>query len=126
VTSHYAEHPAMFRNNPLGFILAIILIPAAIGILILMVWYLKCKSTLLEINDNEIILEQGLLSKERTELNVSGIRTVKIKQSLFNRLFGVGTLSIYTAGDSPEIQVHGMPRPEVFRDLVKARQSGAG
>ncbi|WP_269619855.1 PH domain-containing protein [Zhongshania sp. BJYM1] len=123
MTSQYAEHPAMFRNNPLGFILAVILVPVAIGILILMFWYLKCKSTRLEINDNEIILEQGLLSKERTELNISGIRSVKIKQSLFNRLFGVGTLSIYTAGDSPEIQAHGMPRPEVFRDLVKAHQS---
>ncbi|WP_233208713.1 PH domain-containing protein [Zhongshania marina] len=123
MTSQYAEHPAMFRNNPLGFILAVILIPAAIGILILLFWYLKCKSTRLEINDNEVILEQGLLSKERTELNVSGIRTVKIKQSFFNRLFGVGTVSIFTAGDSPEIQAHGMPKPEVFRELVKARQT---
>lgn len=113
----------MFRSKPLGFILAIILIPAAIGILILMVWYLKCKSTRLEINDNEIVLEKGLLSKERTELNVSGIRTVKIKQSFFNRIFGVGALSVYTAGDNPEIQVQGMPRPEIFRDLVKVRQS---
>jgi len=123
VTSQYAEHPAMFRNKPLGFILAVILIPAAIGILILMVWYLRCKSTKLEINGNEVVLEQGLLSKERTELSVSGIRTVKINQSFFNRLFKVGTVSIYTAGDSPEIQAAGMPRPEVFRELVKAAQA---
>ncbi|MFT4917459.1 MAG: putative membrane protein YdbT with pleckstrin-like domain [Zhongshania aliphaticivorans] len=123
MTSQYAEHPAMFRNKPLGFILAVILIPAAIGILILMVWYLRCKSTKLEINGNEVVLEQGLLSKERTELSVSGIRTVKINQSFFNRLFKVGTVSIYTAGDSPEIQAAGMPRPEVFRELVKAAQA---
>jgi uncharacterized membrane protein YdbT with pleckstrin-like domain len=123
VTSQYAEHPAMFRNKPLGFILAVILIPAAIGILILMVWYLRCKSTKLEINGNEVVLEEGLLSKERTELSVSGIRTVKINQSFFNRLFKVGTVSIYTAGDSPEIQAAGMPRPEVFRELVKAAQA---
>jgi len=123
VTSQYAEHPAMFRNKPLGFILAVILIPAAIGILILMVWYLRCKSTKLEINGNEVVLEQGLLSKERTELSVSGIRTVKINQSFFNRLFKVGTVSIYTAGDNPEIQAAGMPRPEVFRELVKAAQA---
>ncbi|WP_373088256.1 PH domain-containing protein [Zhongshania sp.] len=123
MTSQYAEHPAMFRNKPLGFILAVILIPAAIGILILMVWYLRCKSTKLEINGNEVVLEQGLLSKARTELSVSGIRTVKINQSFFNRLFKVGTVSIYTAGDSPEIQAAGMPRPEVFRELVKAAQA---
>ncbi len=123
MTSQYAEHPAMFRNNPLGFILAIILVPVAIGILILMFWYLKCKSTKLEINGNEVILEKGLLSKERTELSVSGIRTVKINQSFFNRLFKVGTVSIFTAGDNPEIQAAGMPRPEVFRELVKAAQA---
>jgi uncharacterized membrane protein YdbT with pleckstrin-like domain len=114
----------MFRNNPLGFILAVLLIPFAIGILILMYWYLKCKGSKLEINGDEIVLEEGLLSKERTELAISGIRTVKIKQSFFNRLFGVGTVAIFTAGDNPEIQAHGMPRPEVFRELVKASQAG--
>ena len=118
----YAEHPSMFRNKPFGFILTLLLIPVVVGLIILLVWYLKCRSTKLEINGDEIILEQGLLSKDRTELNTSSIRTVKISQSLMNRMFGVGTLSIFTAGDTPEIQVSGMPRPEVFRELVKASQ----
>jgi uncharacterized membrane protein YdbT with pleckstrin-like domain len=125
VSQNYAEHPSMFRNKPFGFILSLLLIPVVIGVIILVVWYLKCRSTKLEINGDEIILEQGLLSKDRTELNTSSIRTVKISQSLMNRLFGVGTLSIFTAGDTPEIQVDGMPRPEVFRELVKARQDQA-
>ena len=125
MSQNYAEHPSMFRNKPFGFILSLLLIPVVIGVIILVVWYLKCRSTKLEINGDEIILEQGLLSKDRTELNTSSIRTVKISQSLMNRLFGVGTPSIFTAGDTPEIQVDGMPRPEVFRELVKARQDQA-
>lgn len=125
MSQNYAEHPSMFRNKPFGFILSLLLIPVVIGVIILVVWYLKCRSTKLEINGDEIILEQGLLSKDRAELNTSSIRTVKISQSLMNRLFGVGTLSIFTAGDTPEIQVDGMPRPEVFRELVKARQDQA-
>ncbi len=125
MSQNYAEHPSMFRNKPFGFILSLLLIPVVIGVIILVVWYLKCRSTKLEINGDEIILEQGLHSKDRTELNTSSIRTVKISQSLMNRLFGVGTLSIFTAGDTPEIQVDGMPRPEVFRELVKARQDQA-
>lgn len=120
MSEHYSEHPSMFRNRPLGFILAVILVPAGIGIIILMVWYLKCKSTLLEIRGNEIVVERGLLNKERTELNLSSIRTVKISQSLGNRIFKVGTLAIYTAGDTPEVRVEGMPQPEVFRELVTA------
>ncbi|NKI19449.1 PH domain-containing protein [Spongiibacter sp. KMU-166] len=113
----------MFRNKPFSFILCVLLCAVGIGILILLYWYMKCKATKLEINDNEVILEQGLLSKDRTELNVSGIRTVKISQSFMNRIFGVGTLAIYTAGDTAEVQVSGMPRPEVFRDLVKSSQA---
>ena len=87
MSQNYAEHPSMFRNKPFGFILSLLLIPVVIGVIILVVWYLKCRSTKLEINGDEIILEQGLLSKDRTELNTSSIRTVKISQSLMNRLF---------------------------------------
>ncbi|MGJ8687799.1 MAG: PH domain-containing protein, partial [Spongiibacteraceae bacterium] len=89
----------------------------------LLYWYLSCKATRLEINGDEVILEKGLLSKERTELSISGIRTVKITQSLFNRMFGVGTVAIYTAGDQAEIEAKGMPQPEIFRDLIKANQA---
>lgn len=119
----YSEHPAMFKNNPLGFILAILLIPLAVGILILMVWYLKCKSTQLEFAGNDLILEKGLLSKARTELNVNSIRTIKVYQSFFDRIFGVGRISVYTAGDNPEIEVAGLPRPHDLRELVKAEQA---
>ena len=121
----YSEHPAMFRNHPLGFVLAIVLIAAfGVGILILMVWFLKCKATRLEFAGNDLILERGLLSKERTEMNVSTVRTVKVQQSFFNRVFGVGTISVFTAGDDAEIQVAGIPRPHDLRDLIKAHQAG--
>lgn len=121
----YSEHPSMFRNNPLGFILAILLIPVAVGILILLWWFLQCKSTKLEFAGNDLVLEKGLLSKERMELDVRRIRSVNVYQSFFNRIFGVGKISIYTAGDSPEIEVAGLPDPHELRTLIKAQQ-GAG
>ncbi|WP_348673381.1 PH domain-containing protein [uncultured Abyssibacter sp.] len=119
----YSEHPAMFKNNPLGFILAVLLIPLAIGIIILLWWYLKCKSTKLEFVGNDVVLERGLLSKNRTELNAGSVRTVNVYQSLFDRMFGVGRISIYTAGDVPEVEVAGIPRPHDFRDLIKQHQA---
>lgn len=118
----YSENPAMFRNNPLGFLLAVLLIPVAIGIIILMVWYLKCKSIRLDFIGDDLVLERGLLSKDRTELDVHRIRTVNVYQSFFNRIFGVGRISIYTAGDDPEIDVSGLPNPHDLRELIKAAQ----
>src|SRR5690606_17759939 len=74
----YSAHPAMFKAKPLGFILALLLVPLAIGILILLYWYLQCKSTRLDIEGDSIVLERGLLSKEKIELDIDRVRTVRI------------------------------------------------
>ena len=65
-----------------------------------------------------MLFEKGLLSKERCEVGLNKVRTVKIKQSFFNRIFGVGTIEIYTAGDNPEFVAHGMPDLNKIRELV--------
>lgn len=118
----YSERPAMFRSNPLGFILALILVPVGVGLIIFLVWYLICLSTRLELVSNDLVLTKGLLSKERTELDITGIRTVKVYQSLLNRMFNVGTISVFTAGDDAEIVVAGLPDPHQLRELINRQQ----
>ncbi|WP_049722776.1 PH domain-containing protein [Gilvimarinus polysaccharolyticus] len=116
----YDEHPVMFKNNPLGFIVALILCLVGIGIIILLVWHLKNKSSRLIVTKSDVLYEKGLLSKERSELNITSIRTVKVKQSFWNRVFGTGTIELYTAGDAAEITAIGMPDPNRVRDIIKA------
>jgi len=110
----------MFRSNPLGFIVAVLLIAVGIGLLILLWWYLDCRTTKLQADGRTVTLEQGILSKERIELDIDNIRAVRVYQSLLNRIFGVGRVSVFTAGDAPEIEIKGMPEPHRFSDLVKA------
>lgn len=117
----YNENPVMFKNNPLGFILALILILAfGLGLIILLIWYIQTKSLRLIVTSEDVLLEKGLLSKERSELTIRSIRTVRVKQSFWNRIFGTGTIELYTAGDSPEIIAKGMPDPNRVRDIIKA------
>ncbi|RLW66570.1 MAG: hypothetical protein B6D70_03430 [gamma proteobacterium symbiont of Stewartia floridana] len=73
-------------------------------------------------NDSEILYEKGLLSKERSEVNISSVRTTKVKQSFFDRIFGVGTIEIYTAGDSPEIVAKGLPDPNRISEIIRPRK----
>ena len=119
----YSEHPVMFKNNPIGFIISLLLVPVGLGVLIFLVWHLQNKASKLSINENEILYEKGLLSKERSEVNINSVRTVRIRQSFFNRIFGVGAVEIFTAGDSPEIVAAGMPDPNRIRELIKTRKS---
>lgn len=121
----YAAHPAMFKNNPLGFILTLILIPAfGIGIIIFLVWYLKVKAEKLVVTEHDVLYEKGLLNKEHAEINISSIRTVRVRQSFFNRIFGTGSLDLYTAGDAPEISIKGIPDPGRVREIINEQQNG--
>lgn len=119
VEPKYSEHPAMFKSHPFGFVLSVLLVPLGIGIVILLVWWLMSLSTTVAFVGRDLVLEKGLLSKDRTEIDVDRIRTINVYQSFFNRMFGVGRIAIYTAGDEPEIEVAGMPRPHELRELIK-------
>ena len=120
----YSASPVMFKNNPIGFIICLLLIPVfGLGLLILVFWYLGNKATKLSITDRDVLLERGLLSKERSEVSINSIRTTKVTQSFFSRMFGVGAIEIYTAGDTAEIVASGMPSPNKIRDIIKQQQS---
>lgn len=117
----YDEHPAMFRGNPLGFVGSVLLIPAAgIGLIILLVWWLYCKQTRVVLDDRHTLVEQGLLSKSRMELRHSSVRAVHVHQTFLQRMFGVGKVQIFTAGDEPEVVVNHMPDPHRVREIINA------
>ncbi|OOZ39586.1 PH domain-containing protein [Solemya elarraichensis gill symbiont] len=136
----YAEHPTMFKTNPIGFIITLLLFPLGIalgiivevpiykavlslglvgaGVIILLTWYVKNKASKLVVTDTEIHFEEGLLSKSNAEINISSVRTVKVKQTFLDRIMGSGTIEVYTAGDTPEFVAKGMPDPHKIRDLT--------
>lgn len=112
----YSENPAMFRSNPVLFILGA-LIPV-VGWIGLGIWWLDKKGNRLSINDHELLLEKGILSKQRTQLSLSSVRTVRVTQSMFQRMFGIGDIDIFSAGDTPEISIKALPDPNRVRDLA--------
>jgi len=114
----YDAHPSMWRSNPLLFLVAILTIPIGVGIVMLVGWYLRSKATRLVITDNEVRLIRGLLAKEHKEIRLQALRTVQVDQGFFDRLFNVGKVTVFSAGDTPEFSVAGMPDPGRIRDLT--------
>ena len=139
----YSENPKMPRNRPFMFIFIIILNIAGlvaairldqqsfqiIGLVVwlgtvisLLIWYIKIKSTKVSVTNNDILVERGLLRKNRKELAIDKIRTVEVDQGFIDRIFGVGKIKVFTAGDLAEIEVKGLPDPNRIRELVKQNQ----
>jgi membrane protein YdbS with pleckstrin-like domain len=110
--------PAMFRAHPMGFIVSLLLTPLVIGAIILLVWAIKARTTHLEIDEQSVRYEKGVFSKDRRALSRASVRTVRVTQTLFNRLLDVGSIEIYTAGDVPEIRAPSMLAPNDIRNLL--------
>jgi membrane protein YdbS with pleckstrin-like domain len=114
----YFASPVMFRAHPLAFVLALLLTPAIIGVVILIVWAIVSRTTSLEIDHDTVRFETGVFSKDRRALSRKAIRTVRVTQTLLNRMLNVGSIEIFTAGDVPEIRAVSMYQPNEIRELL--------
>ena len=115
----YEEHPAMFRNRPVEFVVNCILCIAVVGFVLFLIWWLKCKGTTLTVTSDRTRLRKGILSKSVTEVWHQDVRHVQLNQPFFQRIFGVGTVGISSAGQSEiEIKVSGIPDPDRVKALI--------
>lgn len=113
-------NPSMFRSNPIGFIFSIILIAAfGLGLVILFIWWLKCKSRTITITNKRTTVREGLISKKTSEILHSHIRNIQVIQGVFDRIFSVGTIGISSSAQSDmELLFSGLAHPEKIKSLI--------
>jgi uncharacterized membrane protein YdbT with pleckstrin-like domain len=120
----YSANPSMFRTNPVAFVVLVLLVPVLIGAIGLLWWWLDCKRTLLTIDEEKSTLRTGLLSRHTNVVFHRDVRNLRVSQTFFQRVFGVGTLSISSAGQSDvEIEVAGLPDPDEARRVIDAARA---
>ncbi len=134
----YEANPAMFRAHPIWYCLGLLVIVAGpvvvvgatqlaeelvlpvagaglgmslVGLIAMGWWWLQTKRTTFTVTSSRTRLRRGLLSVHMTEVWHRHVRNVQLTQSVWERVFGVGTLSIAGAGKASwDIQVTGLPR----------------
>lgn len=118
-TTLYEHSPAMFRNNPVGFVLCVLTAPLVVGLIVLLAWYLKVISTTLIVTDRRVSLRTGLLSRHTNDVFHNDIRNVRVDQSFFQRMMGTGDIGISSSGQSDiEIIVRGLPDPSEVKSII--------
>lgn len=95
----------------------------AVSTLQLLIWWVSTRSDHLVITEDELLWTHGLLNKQYTEINMASVRTVRVSQSLLQRIMNAGDIKVFTAGDNPELMVRGLPEPARIRELVKTQAS---
>ena len=112
--------PRLFGGNWFIHALVILLCFVLVGFVIYLVEWLIVRDTRLTITDRRTTLRRGLLEKKTNEVRHSDIRNVQVTQGFVDRLFGVGTLELSSAGQSDvEIAVKGIPDPQDLAKLIR-------
>lgn len=95
-----------------------------LGLPWLLAWWIHSLATTLTVTDERISLRRGILAKYTSDVLIADVRNVQIGQSLLQRLFGVGSVGVSSAGQGGmEIEVAGMPAPQRVKAIIDERRT---
>jgi len=123
-----------------GYILTLIVIGAAIFVhyhyladqyptpwlpiasVLLLIWpvkrHLQRQSVKMTISGDKLRYETGIASKSTRIIQIPKIQDVRAVQSLGQRMFGVGDISIETAGENSRLVVGNLDEPQALAERI--------
>ncbi len=96
---------------------ALLAIPA-LGLIILAVRHMRRRLIKLTILDDRLRYETGVLSKSTRTMELTKIQDVRVDQTLGQRVFDIGNLSLETAGESSRIVMRSIDNPHTAADRI--------
>jgi uncharacterized membrane protein YdbT with pleckstrin-like domain len=111
-----------------GYILpGILLLPLfGLGLVLLLVAYVKYRTTELAITTRRVIAKFGFISRRTVELNIQKVESIQVEQSMMGRILDYGTL-IISGGGNPQAPIPGISHPIAFRKaFIEAQDAPRG
>lgn len=100
---------------PLVF-LGILTLVAVIGLVFLVIAWIKVRSTELAITNKRVIAKFGFIKRNTVEINLEKVEALKVEQGVWGRFLNFGTIFISGAGTSVA------PIPDIADPLVFRRK----
>jgi len=103
----------------------VILLPAfGLGLVFLIIAYVRYKSTELGVTTKRIIVKHGFISRQTIEINLNKAESIQVDQGVWGRMFNFGTLLISGTGTS-HAPLTGIAEPMAFRKaFIEAQDVG--
>lgn len=98
---------------------------------LLVVWpirrHIRRQFTKATIAGDKLRYEVGILSKSTRNISLPKVQDARVDQSVTQRMFGVGDLSIETAGETSRLTLRNVDRPQqVAEEILAASHPAAG
>ncbi len=112
---------SLWSMFPLIFF-GVILTPVVIGLVLLVIAYIRYKTTELAITNKRVVVKTGLISRNIIEINIAKVESVEVAQSVLGRLFDFGSLSISGTGFN-QAPIPNISDPMGFRKALTQAQA---
>jgi uncharacterized membrane protein YdbT with pleckstrin-like domain len=105
--------------------------PWAFGLpFLLLLWpvqrHIQRQFTRATISGDRLRYEFGMMSKTTRNISLPKVQDARVDQSLMQRMFGVGNLSIETAGEASRLTLLNVDNPQKVADEILAASHSAG
>ncbi len=87
---------------------------------------LRRQFTKASITGDRLRYESGMTSRSTRNIQLSKIQDVRVDQAVMQRIFGVGNLSIETAGESSRLVLLNVDKPQELADEIMNRVPKGG
>ena len=100
------------------FIAPVIFVPVLMRVV-------KRRLTTVTLSGDRLRYESGFAAKTTRTLQMSKVQDVRVDQRPFQRMFGVGDISIETAGETSRLTIPDVDRPQKIADEILNRSQQA-
>jgi len=124
----YSRLPLTFHEDPYRWgSYLVIAASAGFGIALFVRWWFKNYGNRLVLTQEEATYIKGVFNTSMTEIRIADIRAVEVDQRFWEKMVGIGTIRIASAGsDGWEIDIGGMPNPTKVRSIINTGRHGTG
>ncbi|MEO8959146.1 MAG: PH domain-containing protein [Rudaea sp.] len=105
--------------------LGLVLLPVlGLGLIFLIMAYVRYKSTELAVTTKRVIVKHGFIRRQTIEINMNKVESIQVDQGVLGRVFDFGTLIIAGTGTS-HAPITGVCAPMAFRKAFIEAQEGS-
>ena len=102
------------------------LVPLAPGVLVLLLLWIRVKSSSYRLTTQRLFVRRGWLAKHVNELELYRVKDVVVDQAGLQRLLGYGAITVLSADDTtPEVDLVGVSRPTNVKELIRTQYRAA-
>jgi len=113
----YTGEISLWSLLPLIVVGLLLLAAKGIGIILLLIAFIRYQTTELAITNKRIIAKFGLIRRKTIEMNIGKIESIQVEQSILGRMCDYGSLVISGAGN-PQTPISDVANPMNFRRRV--------